>query len=48
MNDRPRERARDILRRNALVFFYAVVFGLGAYAVIKGLIWASARLGLPF
>ncbi len=47
-DDRPRQRASDILKRNGLVFFYAVIFGMAAYGVIKLLIWAADRLGLPF
>jgi len=31
-----------------LVFFYAAVFGLVAYGVVKLLILAADRLGLPF
>lgn len=42
------DRARDILKRNGLVFVYAAVFGMAAYGVIRLLIWASDRLGLPF
>lgn len=42
------ETPLDVIRRNALVFFYAVVFGMAAYGVVKLLIFASDRLGLPF
>jgi hypothetical protein len=37
-----------ILKRNGLVFVYAVVFGMIAYGVVKGLIFVADKLGLPF
>lgn len=48
MSDEAPDRVRDVLKRNGLVFFYAAVFGMAAYGVIKFLIWLSDRLGLPF
>jgi hypothetical protein len=36
------------LRKHGLVFVFAAIFGLAAYGVIKLLILAADRLGLPF
>jgi hypothetical protein len=43
-----RNAIATILKRNGLVFVYAVVFGMAAYGVVKLLIVVSDKLGLPF
>jgi hypothetical protein len=43
----PRPSILGTLRKHGLVFFFAAVFGMAAYGVIKLLIFASDRLGLP-